>query len=168
MKHQSYTIRPVLAEDIAFLWDMLYEAAAVDEHTRVIGKQSALAMPENRKYLMGWGQNGDAGVVAVAEDGRMMGAAWYRCFPVEAAGYGFIAPNVPELSIGVALEARGQGVGGTLLDALLAMAKQQGYRQISLSVDRKNPALQLYQRHGFRDAGMSAAGDSAVTMVAYL
>lgn len=164
----SYIIHPMHAEDIAFLWDMLYEAAAVNEHIRVIGKQSALAMPENRKYLEGWDRLGDAGVVAVAEDGQMLGAAWYRCFPAEAGGYGFIAPDVPELSIGVAPAARGQGVGSGLLDGLLTMARQQGYRRISLSVDRKNPALRLYQRHGFRDAGVSAPEDSSVTMVADL
>lgn len=159
------TIRPVQADDLPFLWDMLWEAAAVDAGMRARGKDAALADPLNRKYLDGWGRLGDAGVVAADETGRRLGAAWYRLFLVEAASYGFVAADIPELAIGVAAEARGQGVGSALLDALLAMAREQVYQAVSLSVDRRNPARGLYERHGFRDAGLSAPTESSLTMI---
>lgn len=159
------TIRPVQADDLPFLWDMLWEAAAVDAGMCDRGKEAALADPLNRKYLDGWGRLGDAGVVAADETGTRLGAAWYRLFPVEAASYGFVAADIPEVAIGVAAGARGQGVGSALLGALLAIAREQGYRAVGLSVDRRNPARRLYERHGFRDAGLSAPTESSLTMI---
>lgn len=50
----------------------------------------------------------------------------------------------------------------------MATARQQGYERLSLSVDRQNPARRLYERRGFRDAGISLATDSSVTLVASL
>jgi ribosomal protein S18 acetylase RimI-like enzyme len=161
-------IRPAQADDEPFLWDMGWEATAVDPGLRAMGREAAFALPHVRKYLDGWGRPGDAGVVAVGDDGRRLGAAWYRLFPADDAGYGFVAADVPELAIGVADEARGQGVGGALLDALVAMAREQGYRAVSLSVDRQNPARRLYERHGFRDAGVSDPADTSVTMIVSL
>ena len=52
-------------------------------------------------------------------------------------------------------EFRGAGIGGALLNDLLAEAAQTG-RQVTIHVDKFNPALRLYQRLGFRivhDAG---------------
>ena len=164
---QEFTVRRVGDDDLPFLRDMGFEAAAVAPVIREMGRDVALALPELAKYLEGWGRPGDAGVVAT-DAGRRMGAAWYRCFPTEAPGYGFVAADVPELSIGVAAEERGRGVGGALLEALKAVAREQGYRALSLSVDRQNPTRRLYERHGFRDAGVSSPADSSVTMLATL
>ena len=50
----------------------------------------------------------------------------------------------------------------------MSLAREQGYRAISLSVDRQNPARRLYERKGFRDAGTSDPTDSSVTMIAHL
>ena len=138
-------MRSVQVADLPFLWDMGWEAAAVDPGMRALGREAAFARHEVRKYLDGWDRPGDTGVVAVDETGRPLGAAGHRLFPAEAPGYGFVAPDVPEVSIGVAADARGRGVGGALLDALIAVAREQGYRALSLSVDRQNPARRLYE-----------------------
>jgi GNAT superfamily N-acetyltransferase len=163
-----FVIRPVQPDDEPFLWDMGWEATAVDDGLRALGREAAFVIPHVRRYLDGWGRPGDAGVVAVDADGRRLGAAWYRLFPAEDPGYGFVEPDVPEQSIGVAAEARGRGVGGALLDALLAMAREQGYRALSLSVDRRNPARRLYERKGFGDAGVADPTDTSLTMIATL
>ena len=163
-----FIIRPTQPDDEPFLWDMSWEAAAVDAGMRALGREAALAMPQLRRYLNGWGRPGDAGVVAVGEDGQRLGAAWYRLFPVEDPGWGFVASDIPELGIGVVGEARGRGVGRALLDALLELAREQGHRALSLSVDRQNPARRLYERVGFRDAGISDPTDTSVTMIAQL
>jgi ribosomal protein S18 acetylase RimI-like enzyme len=160
------TTRPIAAEDLPFVGEMLWEAAAVSAGMRALGMEAALAQPSVRKYLQGWGRPGDAGVVAVDATGRRLSAAWYRLFPAEAPGYGFVAADVPELSIGVSEAARGRGVGGALIDALLGMARAQGFRAVCLSVDRQNPAVKLYERNGFRDAGVSAPEETSVTMIA--
>ena len=161
-------IRPAQPDDVPFLWDMGWEATAVDPGMRALGREAAFADPHVRRYLDDWGRAGDAAVVAVAADGQRLGAAWYRLFTADDPGWGFVAPDVPEISIGVVAAARGKGVGSALLDALLALARQQGHRAISLSVDRQNPARRLYERKGFRDAGVSEPTDSSVTMTAHL
>jgi GNAT superfamily N-acetyltransferase len=161
-------IRLAEPEDEPFLWDMGWEATAVDDGMRALGREAAFAMPHVRRYLDGWGRPGDAAVVAVAADGRRLGAAWYRLFPAEDPGWGFVATDVPELSIGVVAEARSGGVGSALLDTLLTLAREQGHRAVSLSVDRRNPARRLYERMGFRDAGISDPTDTSVTMVVQL
>jgi GNAT superfamily N-acetyltransferase len=161
-------IRLVEPDDEGFLWDMGWEATAVDDGMRALGREAAFAIPHVRRYLEGWGRLGDVAVVAVAVDGRRLGAAWYRLFPGEDPGWGFVATDVPELSIGVAAEARGRGVGSALLNALLTLAREQGYRAVSLSVDRRNPARRLYERTGFHEAGISDPTDTSVTMIAHL
>jgi ribosomal protein S18 acetylase RimI-like enzyme len=161
-------VRPAKADDLPFLWDMLFEAAAVSPTMRALGKEAALAQPANQKYLVAWGRPGDAAVVAVDAIGRRYGASWYRLFPKAAPGYGFVAPEIPELTIGVSAAARGQGVGTQLLRSLLDTARAQSFQRLSLSVDRQNPARALYERLGFHDAGISDPDDSSVTLVAIL
>lgn len=161
-------IRAVTTDDLSFLWEMSWQAAAVNDEVRAMGRDAALAMPSIRKYLDGWGRPGDAGVIAISADGRPLGATWYRLFPVENPAYGFVAPDIPELGIGVVADERGKGVGRALLDALLTRAREDGYRAVSLSVDRQNPALRLYKRAGFRDAGVSDPDDASVTMIVML
>ena len=120
------TIRVAAGDDHPFLNDMLWEAAAVSSFMCEIGKAAALAMPTVSKYLNDWGRSGDGGVFPVNDDGEPLGAAWYRIFPVDAPGYGFVAADIPELSIGVSESARGRGVGGALIAALLTMARGGG------------------------------------------
>src|SRR5579884_1274367 len=111
------TVRPASLADMPFLRDMLWEATAVSAAMRALGKEAALALPSVSKYLDGWGRPGDAAVVAIAERSDNIGAAWYRLFPAGAGSYGFVAPDIPELTIGVAAGARGHGVGTALLRA---------------------------------------------------
>lgn len=163
-KATHFTIRTVQIQDVSFLWDMLYEAAAVSEVIRSLGKEKALALSVNRKYVEEWGRPGDGGVIAVGQREQPIGAAWYRLHPEESPGYGFVSSKIPELTIGVNENARGQGIGSALLQALITLAESQGYPALSLSVDRNNPALRLYERYGFRDAGISDKEDTSVTM----
>jgi GNAT superfamily N-acetyltransferase len=121
-------IREARPDDEPFLWDMAWGAVAVNPEMRALGCEAAFAIPYVRHYLAGWGRPGDRAVVAAGADGRLLGAAWYRLFPADAPGYGFVASDVPELSIGVTADARGKGVGSALLDALLTVAREEGRR----------------------------------------
>jgi ribosomal protein S18 acetylase RimI-like enzyme len=158
-------IRPIQAEDIPFLWDMMYEAAIVAESMRALGKEKALSLPVNRKYVEGWGRSGDAGLIALDEAQQRWGAAWYRLHPASDPGYGFVSSTIPELTIGVRADARRQGIGSILLRALIDLAQREGYAALSLSVDRNNPALALYERLGFQDARISEPEDTSLTMI---
>ncbi|MFL5703188.1 MAG: GNAT family N-acetyltransferase [Ktedonobacteraceae bacterium] len=160
-----FMIRPVQMNDLAFLWDMLFEAAAIDAGMRSLGKEKALSLPVNRKYVEGWGRPGDAGVIALDGAELPLGAAWYRLYPTEAPGYGFLSPTIPELTIGVCADVRNRGIGSALLQALIVLARSRGYAALSLSVDRNNPTLHLYEHFGFYDAGVARQEDTSVTMI---
>jgi ribosomal protein S18 acetylase RimI-like enzyme len=60
---------------------------------------------------------------------------------------------VPELAVATAPDRRGTGLGGLLLRELVAAAARAGAPGLSLSVHRDNPALRLYERHGFVRVG---------------
>lgn len=158
-------IRPATPDDAPFMWDMLWEAAAISDEMKAIGKATALRRTEVAKYLRDWGRPGDAGVLAVNEENEPIGAAWYRVFSKCNPGYGFVAEEIPELTIGVLESARGQGAGKAMLNALLDQARQSGYTAISLSVDRNNRARHLYERFGFIDACISSEQDTSVTLI---
>ncbi len=58
------------------------------------------------------------------------------------------------ISMWVAPEARGRGVGGRLLDAIADWARAFGARDVRLAVVEDNePAAALYQRKGFKFTG---------------
>ncbi len=100
-------------------------------------------------YSKAFGRAGDSAAIAVV-GGFPVGAAWYRLFPADHAGYGFVDADIPELAIGVVPSARGRGVGSALLRALFERAEGEGRRGLSLAVDRANVgAIALYERHGF-------------------
>jgi HAD superfamily hydrolase (TIGR01509 family) len=106
-------------------------------------------------YVAGFGRPGDGGVVAEEVDGGPVGAAWFRLFEPGRHGYGFVAPDVPELSLAVVPEHRRRGLGRDLLEHALRQATEAGHRQLSLSVEPDNPALRLYELLGFERAGKS-------------
>lgn len=103
--------------------------------------------PRYAMYLEGWPRLGDCGVVA-EQDGPV-GAAWYRTYTQASHGYGFVAEDVPELSIAVISSRRHEGIGRRLLVELIDTSLAQGYAAVSLSVAENNPARVLYESVGF-------------------
>ena len=64
--------------------------------------------------------------------------------------YGHIDSSTPSLTISLLPGYRGLGIGTQLLDSLLFLLRENGYLRASLSVQRKNPALRLYERAEFQ------------------
>jgi GNAT superfamily N-acetyltransferase len=161
--------RFALATDAELLRDMV--VAAVNwAPGRAAPREEVLVDPRNAHYVDGWPRDGDLGVVAVAtwEINRwapvLVGAAWLRYFTDDDSGYGFIASDVPELSIGVDTAQRGRGIGTRLIRRLLQAATEVGIERISLSVERQNPAMRLYEREGFRVTD-EREGEDSLTMI---
>ena len=126
--------------DPAFLAEMLYEA--VNWHDDGAEERPALdtvlAVPENARYIEGWGRTGDTAFVrarplATSRSARRGCARFTAAEP----GYGYVADDVPELSIAVYPEFRGQRVGTLLLGSVIARAERDRTRAISLSVNRE-------------------------------
>ncbi len=154
-------LRPATADDARFLEAMLAEAADWRPGTPVRPVAEVMADPALAHYVAGWPADGDFGVVAEI-DGRAVGACWCRRFDPADPGYGFVAPDVPELSIGVVAAERGRGVGRLLLAAIQVDARRRGIERLSLSVEIDNDARRLYASAGFVEV---EEADGAVTMV---
>ena len=88
-------------------------------------------------------------LVAVDEAGMVLG--WAALSPVSSrCVYGGVA----ELSIYIAAEARGQGVGRQLLAAADTYARQHGCATIKITVLSARPELLAwYERHGYARTG---------------
>jgi GNAT superfamily N-acetyltransferase len=158
------TIRPATADDRPFLERVLVLAADWRPGTVPRRVDEMLAEPALAHYVDGWPRLGDAGVVAESEQGEPIGAAWWRYFTPDDRGYGLVAPDVPEVSVGVVPEARGAGIGTALLGALIDAAREQGVDRLSLSVEVDNPARALYARLGYVDVVVDPAGGAATML----
>jgi ribosomal protein S18 acetylase RimI-like enzyme len=159
MGYEEITIREATAEDLGVLRAAGLEAMNWTGEVRFTLEQS-MSTPELSHYLDGWPRPGDFGVVAETTDGRHVGAAWCRIFTSEDAGYGFVAPNIPELTIGVLAGHRGTGAGTALMERLIGQGSARGLRAISLSVEDGNRARLLYERLGFRKVGRNGGSDT--------
>jgi GNAT superfamily N-acetyltransferase len=140
-------------QDVRFLRDMLRHAF----YWRAGGAVEDASL---WRYVAGWGRRGDAAVVAL-EGGFPIGAAWFRLFARDEPGFGFVDAETPEVSIAVVPSRRGRGTGSELLDALIGVAREQGFTALSLSVAEDSPALHVFEKQGFRKVEKS---DGAWTM----
>ncbi|MBS5505245.1 MAG: GNAT family N-acetyltransferase, partial [Oscillospiraceae bacterium] len=77
---------------------------------------------------------------------RVVGSVWCRLMD----DYGHIDDETPSLAAALYPEYRGQGIGTELLRAMMDALEREGVRQVSLSVQKGNPAVRLYRRVGFR------------------
>ena len=113
--------------------------------------------PEFRHYYDPWpGSEADFGLIAQDAAARAIGAVWLTHFKASDPGYGFVSEDIPELSIWVDAGHRGRGIGGSLLEGAIREARARGRSAISLSVEDGNPAVRLYERHGFAPTGTVA------------
>src|SRR5438128_12172082 len=97
------TLRPGEPHDVRFLRDMLHHA--FHDQPVLPGADE----PIGWRYTVGWGRPGDRAVVGCA-GGFPIGAAWFRLFPADEPGYGFLDEATPELAIAVVPSARRQGI----------------------------------------------------------
>lgn len=157
----DFTLRPADPHDADFLAELL--VAAVNwEPGGARSARELLTDPAVARYVADWPRADEFGVVAVDGQGRPIGAAWLRLFSAEEPGYGFVAADVPELSIGVVAPWRGRGVGRALLREVARRAGERGVGRISLSVARANPARRLYLREGYVTVAQSEDSETMV------
>lgn len=111
--------------------------------------------------LAGWSGAGD---VERRWRGRFEDVALNLALTLDGKPVGMISATAPDpegivelISLWVAPEARGRGVGDEAVRQVLAWARtKHPASQVVLSVKTSNqPARRLYQRHGFSDAGPS-------------
>lgn len=124
--------------------DFLYEAIFIPEGIEK-PERSIIDHPSLRQFVERFGEfPGDHGVVAEV-DGKVVGMAWSRI----REQFGHVDDETPSLSIAVYPEYRGQGIGTELMHALHDTLRAEGYRRTSLSVQKANKAVNLYERIGY-------------------
>ena len=144
-KRINLLIREIREEEFALLKDFLYEAIFVPEGAEPPGRE-VIDLPELRLYIEDFGsRKGDHCLVADF-GGKVAGAVWTRIMN----DYGHIDDDTPSFAISLYKEYRGQGIGTRLLTDMLELLKSGGYRQTSLSVQKENDAVRLYEFVGFR------------------
>ena len=117
----DHRLRPATPRDEPFLTRMLGHAANWRE---------GMSNPIKLHYVEGFGRPGDTGVIAEVA-GEPAGAAWCRLLTGSDRGYGYVADDVPELTIAVVPEHRGRGLATALIEALKSAVAEAGYRAVS-------------------------------------
>lgn len=141
----DFKIRFISEEEVGVLEDFLYEAIYVPEGESA-PPRSIINQPELQVYISDFGKKkDDIGMVAEA-DGQIIGAVWVRIMN----DYGHIDNNTPSFAISVYKDYRGLGTGTDLMKEMLRVLKARGYKQASLSVQKANYAVRMYQKVGFQ------------------
>lgn len=76
----------------------------------------------------------------------VIGAVWTRIMN----DYGHVDDDTPSFAISLYKEYRGQGIGTQLMEKMLELLRLQGYRKASLTVQKENYAVRLYEKVDLR------------------
>ncbi len=149
MTMEHFLYRPLTNNDEPFLWEMLFEAAHMEESGETI--ENAKSNSTLSLYVDGFGnKSNDIGFLAFNKTTKeKIGAAWIRYLINNSKGYSFIDNETAELAMATAKNYRNKGIGSQLLHLLIEAAKKE-IKAIGLSVRDSNPALRLYKRFGFK------------------
>ncbi len=138
-------IREIKENEYKILDNFLYEAIFIpkgmDKPPREIINNEELQV-----YVKNFGDYHDDICLVALLDNKIIGACWTRIMN----DYGHIDNNTPSLAISLYEEYRGKKIGTKLMENMLQLLRKKGYKQISLSVQKDNYAVKMYQRVGFK------------------
>ena len=137
-------IRRIRTEEIPLLNDFLYEAIFIPEGVPA-PPRSVIEHEDLQVYVREFGKKADDRCLVAEVDGKIVGAVWTRMMN----DYGHIADGIPSLAISLVKDHRNQGIGTELLREMLRLLRHEGYRQVSLSVQKANYAFRMYLKAGF-------------------
>ena len=137
-------IRQILQDETPLLNHFLYEAIFIPEGVAA-PPQSIIENDDLQVYVRNFGHEPDDKCLVAECDGRIVGAVWTRIMH----DYGHISDDTPSLAISLYKEYRNKGIGTELLERMIALLQNDGYSQVSLSVQKANYAVGMYQKAGF-------------------
>lgn len=140
----KYQIRELLEAEYSLFNDFLYEAIFIPAGMEAPLK-TIINLPELQVYVKDFGQSKDDYCLVAEVQGTVVGAVWTRIMD----DYGHIDNQTPSLAISLYKEYRNQGIGTTLMEGMLSLLTEHGYRSVSLSVQKENYAVKLYRKLGF-------------------
>ena len=140
----DYKIREIKETEYFLLKNFLYEAIFVPDGVEPPPK-SIVDAPELQVYISDFGsQPHDIALIAEV-DHKAVGAVWVRIMN----DYGHIDDETPSFAISLYKKYRGLGIGTKMMETMLAVLKDHGYRQASLAVQKANYAVRMYRKVGF-------------------
>ena len=140
----NYRIREILEPEYPLLNNFLYEAIFIPEGIDPPPK-TIIVSPELQVYVERFGESKDDRGLVAEVNGKIIGAVWVRIMN----DYGHIDDETPSLAISLYNEYRRFGIGTALMKEILTQLKEHGYKRVSLSVQKANYAVKLYQKVGF-------------------
>ena len=137
-------IRKLRDDETELLKDFLYEAIYIPDGIQP-PERSIIERPELSIYYEDFG-NGPADNCLVAEvGGKVVGAVWTRIMN----DYGHVDDETPSFAVSLYKEYRGKGFGTKMMQRMLGLLKEQGYKKASLAVQKANYAVRMYEKVGF-------------------
>lgn len=143
----DYVIRELKQNEINLLDTFLYEAIFIPEGVQAPSKD-IIEYPDLQIYVADFGKKKDDVCYVAEVDGRVVGAVWTRIIN----DYGHVDDTTPSLSISLLKEYRNLGIGTELMKQILLTLKEREYKQVSLSVQKINYAVNMYEKIGFEVA----------------
>lgn len=141
-------IREILPSEVYILEDIMYETIYHPDKNNPYPK-SVIYLPQVRIYWDNWGKAKDDSCLVSISNNKIIGAVWIRTFSGEIKGFGYIDKQTPEIAVALFDEYRNKGIGTQLMKRMIELANRKGFTQISLSITKGNPAINLYLRLDF-------------------
>ena len=139
----DYRIREIRENEYYVLSEFLYEAIFIPVGMEKPPK-AIIEQPELQVYIADFGKSDDWCLVAEVKE-KIVGAVWVRIMN----DYGHIDDETPSFAMSLYEEYRNMGIGTALMRDMLEFLKNKGYKQTSLSVQKANYAVRMYQKVGF-------------------
>lgn len=156
----NYTIRELKDTEYSLLNDFLYEAIFIPQGVEP-PPRSIINNAELQVYVKDFGKKPDDRCLAAVADGNIVGAVWVRIMN----DYGHIDDDTPSFAISLYKDYRGHGIGTALMEKMLGLLRESGYRKASLAVQKENYAVRMYKKVGFE---IIDENDEEYTMVCKL
>lgn len=140
----DYMIREIAKNEYSLLNKFLYEAIFIPDGIEPPDK-SIIHNPELQVYIRDFGKYKDDYCLIAEADNKIIGAVWARIME----DYGHIDDMTPSLAISLYNDYRGHGIGTDMMKRMLRLLKNNGYKRVSLSVQKENYAVKMYLKVGF-------------------
>lgn len=138
-------IRTLREKEKELLKDFLYEAIFIPEGVEAPDRD-IIEKPELKIYYEDFGKDTADHCLVAEDEGKVVGAVWTRIMN----DYGHIDDKTPSFAISLYREYRGRGIGTKLMQEMLNLLKEKGYKRASLAVQKANYAVRMYKKVGFK------------------
>lgn len=142
---EKLNIRELKENEYKILDDFLYEAIFIPKGTKKPPRE-IINNEELQVYVKDFGNYKDDNCIVVELNNKIVGACWTRIMN----DYGHIDDNTPSFAISLYEEYRGKGIGTKLMENMLKLLKDKGYKKTSLAVQKNNYAVKMYKKVGFK------------------